>query len=426
MRCHHHQSLTKGTTARRALRGGATTPIVENNDRRRRRRRSSSVEVRATYGGAEKVIDVPPELLKIGATVYEALLEPLYDGLPLPEFFKDAVEQFVMDEKVHGWTSYTNTPTEEVLLIAFVAFYLTAQPGILGYAFDETVARAIQIATAGNKFGKRGSNVTVGGRIGDGSFGAVYRGRLNSSDRDNLLLKFAKNSTGASRLQRAERHMNERISRDIFVAGGCASYVGSYEEAEDAASPVLVWKYAGDENTLEDYLLERNFPSALEEALFGKSQEESKNFLTTTRVLGAEKKRTSKNGHVVTLLGNWGEHYRFWKQGSKNFLLIRYEDLLKNTENEFEKLIVFLKKFLKVNINKEKMDNIIKTTSFDSLKKMENQGLFKENVINFLTNEKINFFDKGPKNIWENSINKSVRESLERKFQKEMKELNYL
>ena len=271
---HHHQSLTKGTTARRALRGGATTPIVENNDRRRRRRRSSSVEVRATYGGAEKVIDVPPELLKIGATVYEALLEPLYDGLPLPEFFKDAVEQFVMDEKVHGWTSYTNTPTEEVLLIAFVAFYLTAQPGILGYAFDETVARAIQIATAGNKFGKRGSNVTVGGRIGDGSFGAVYRGRLNSSDRDNLLLKFAKNSTGASRLQRAERHMNERISRDIFVAGGCASYVGSYEEVEDAASPVLVWKYAGDENTLEDYLLERNFPSALEEALFGKSQED--------------------------------------------------------------------------------------------------------------------------------------------------------
>ena len=159
---------------------------------------------------------------------------------------------------------------------------------------------------------------------------------------------------------------------------------------------------------------------------FGKSQEESENFLTTTRVLGAEKKRTSKKGHVVTLLGNWGEHYRFWKQGSKNFLLIRYEDLLKNTENEFEKLIDFLKKFLKVNINKEKMDNIIKTTSFDSLKKMENRGLFKENVINFLTNEKINFFDRGPKNIWENSINKSVKESLERKFQKEMKELNYL
>ncbi len=159
---------------------------------------------------------------------------------------------------------------------------------------------------------------------------------------------------------------------------------------------------------------------------FGKTQEESENFLTTTRVLGAEKKRPSKNGHVVTLLGNWGEHYRFWKQGSKNFLLIRYEDLLKNTENEFEKLIDFLKKFLKVNINKEKMDNIIKTTSFDSLKKMENRGLFKENVINFLTNEKINFFDRGPKNIWENSINKSVKESLERKFQKEMKELNYL
>jgi len=251
---------------------------------RQRRHRDDCVRVSA-YGGAKVVDplvqlerlfpDVPAPVLRLGKTAYDVVLEPLYDLLPIPDAIRDVVEQFVLDEKVNSWTLYTDsTPTNEFLLVAFVAFYLTAQPGILGYAFDETIARAIQTATAGNKFGKRGSNVTLGGRIGDGSFGTVYRGRLNSSDAENLVLKFAKNTTGASGLQRAERHMNERISRDIFVAGGCASYVGSYEEIEDAAAPVLVWKFAGDENTLEDYVLDRNFPSSLEVALFGKSQDD--------------------------------------------------------------------------------------------------------------------------------------------------------
>lgn len=219
----------KSTAGRRSSRRRAL--------QRQRRHRDDCVRVSA-YGGAKVVDplvqleglfpDVPAPVLRLGKTAYDVVLEPLYDLLPIPDAIRDVVEQFVLDEKVNSWTLYTDsTPTNEFLLVAFVAFYLTAQPGILGYAFDETIARAIQTATAGNKFGKRGSNVTLGGRIGDGSFGTVYRGRLNSSDAENLVLKFAKNTTGASGLQRAERHMNERISRDIFVAGGCASSISS-------------------------------------------------------------------------------------------------------------------------------------------------------------------------------------------------------
>ena len=279
---HRHQT----TNAKNVVLGGRRIRrFSAKTTTKRTTTTTRTIEALYGYKGA-KIVDpleqlerlfpeVPEPVLKIGKTVYEVVLEPLYEQLPLPDVAKDFVEQLALDEKVNGWTLYTNgTPFEEFLFVAFVVFYLTAQPGILGYAFDETVARAIQTATAGNKFGKRGSNVNLGGRIGDGSFGTVYRGRLNSSEAENLVLKFAKNTTGASGLQRAERHMNERISRDIFVAGGCASYVGSYEEIEDAAAPVLVWKFAGDENTLEDYVLDRNFPSSLEVALFGKSQDD--------------------------------------------------------------------------------------------------------------------------------------------------------
>ena len=37
---------------------------------------------------------------------------------------------------------------------------------------------------------------------------------------------------------------------------------------------------------------------------------------------------------------------------------------------------------------------------------MENAGLFKENVLNKETNKKVNFFHLGPKNLWQNNINK--------------------
>lgn len=61
----------------------------------------------------------------------------------------------------------------------------------------------------------------------------------------------------------------------------------------------------------------------------------------------------------------------------------------------------------------------------DSLKKMEDEGIFKENVINYVTNKKVNFFNQGPKNKWENFLDTKIKEELEVKFKNEMKELNY-
>ena len=55
-------------------------------------------------------------------------------------------------------------------------------------------------------------------------------------------------------------------------------------------------------------------------------------------------------------------------------------------------------------LNENKNNKILETTSFENLKRMENKGLFKENVLNKQTKNKVNFFHLGPENNWENFI----------------------
>ncbi len=124
--------------------------------------------------------------------------------------------------------------------------------------------------------------------------------------------------------------------------------------------------------------------------------------------------------NVVNLLGSWKDHYNSWKISS-NIIIIRYEDLIVDTKNQIIKLIEFLKKFGDFDINKKKIDNIIKTTSFDVLKRKEEKDGFIEAV-----SKKIKFFNLGPKNNWKNTIDEKLIHKIEKKFNKEMKELNYL
>ena len=84
-------------------------------------------------------------------------------------------------------------------------------------------------------------------------------------------------------------------------------------------------------------------------------------------------------------------------------------------------MIIFLQKFGNFKTNNEKIDNIIRTTSFEVLQKKEEKYGFKEAV-----NKKIKFFNLGPKNTWKNIIDEKLIYKIEKNFKKEMKELNYL
>ena len=74
-------------------------------------------------------------------------------------------------------------------------------------------------------------------------------------------------------------------------------------------------------------------------------------------------------------------------------------------------------------IDKKKLENVIKTTSFEYLQKLEKKENFKEATT---ISKKVDFFKYGPKNDGKKNIPKHLRENLEKKLNKEMTELGYL
>ena len=124
--------------------------------------------------------------------------------------------------------------------------------------------------------------------------------------------------------------------------------------------------------------------------------------------------------NVVNLLGSWKAHYNSWKISS-NLIIIRYEDLIADTKSQIYKLILFLEKFANFKISNKKIDNIIRTTSFEVLQKKEAKNGFME-----AASSKIKFFNLGPRNTWKNIVDEKLIYKIEKNFKKEMKELNYL
>ena len=97
---------------------------------------------------------------------------------------------------------------------------------------------------------------------------------------------------------------------------------------------------------------------------FNKSIEESKKFLLTSKILSPGKEIELRGGNVITYLGSWKEHYKFWTKGNENLLIIKYEDLVKNIHQEIDKIIAFLKNFIDFKVSDIKKENVIKSTSF--------------------------------------------------------------
>lgn len=126
-----------------------------------------------------------------------------------------------------------------------------------------------------------------------------------------------------------------------------------------------------------------------------------------------------------TLISSWSNHYNSWKNASQNYLLLKYEDLEKHPFETFTKLVDFLEPLLKIKINKTKLNKIIELNNFENLKKIEENSGFDEAAIS-KEREKVKFFNLGPMNQWQKFLPKDIRLKIEKNFEKEMKELNYL
>jgi hypothetical protein len=128
--------------------------------------------------------------------------------------------------------------------------------------------------------------------------------------------------------------------------------------------------------------------------------------------------------------GTWASNFQTWKSfhNENKYLLIKYEDLTKDPELVFNKILAFIYnlKKTKFDIDKKKFNNVIKTTSFRYMQSLENKYGFDESKINTETNEKISFINLGPENNWKNLLDPKIVKKIEKAFKKEMVELGYL
>ena len=151
----------------------------------------------------------------------------------------------------------------------------------------------------------------------------------------------------------------------------------------------------------------------------------AKNFITS-KASATGGTAGSKQNNVFTILGSWNDHYKSWKKINNNLLIIKYENLILNPYEEIHRIIRFLEKFINFNYDDNKIKNIIESTSFQKMKKMELEKGFDEAISNEETSNKINFFNLGSENKWQKYLNDDEVNYITNKLSAEMKELGYI
>ena len=132
---------------------------------------------------------------------------------------------------------------------------------------------------------------------------------------------------------------------------------------------------------------------------FKQTNQQSSEIILTKQYLGKD-----TPNHCLTYLSSWKDHYNSWKTFNKynRYCLIKYEDLVHDTEKVFLEVLKFISRMAKVHfsIEKEKLQNTLKTCDLTKIQEFEDK-----------------------KNL---SSDKEVQDSLEKELQNEMKELDYL
>ena len=146
--------------------------------------------------------------------------------------------------------------------------------------------------------------------------------------------------------------------------------------------------------------------------------------------MGGDLGKTKGSERTKVFTGNWGGNFNSWKsfKFQDRYLLIKYEDLISEKEKTFIKVLKFIHKLKKADfkIDDKKLKNVILTTDFSRMKKLEQEEGFFESKIDKKTGKKIPFFNLGEKNDWNKILNKEIKKKIETAFQKEMRELGYL
>ena len=140
------------------------------------------------------------------------------------------------------------------------------------------------------------------------------------------------------------------------------------------------------------------------------------------RMLNDEKVITCPT-KVNEYVNTWENHVTSWYSFNKvPRLMIKYEDMLKDTKKIIVQIIEFinLTSSFKIANNEEIISHVLENTNFSNLKKMESNQGFVESVPHS------NFFRKGTSGQWKDVLDKNQINLIEKKLQIPMQYLGYL
>jgi hypothetical protein len=125
----------------------------------------------------------------------------------------------------------------------------------------------------------------------------------------------------------------------------------------------------------------------------------------------------SKDTHSLTIVGDWSSHVESWTQEKQYpVLILRYEDLLANTEAAFKMLI----EFCGLEYDEARAKRAIRAASLKSLQKAEATDGFGE-----VSKQSDKFFTEGGTR-WEQELGPKWVRQIEKDHQKTMKKWGYL
>ncbi len=151
---------------------------------------------------------------------------------------------------------------------------------------------------------------------------------------------------------------------------------------------------------------------------------------STKDLIAGRQIRNKVKEDIIVYPGTWGGNYNSWKSFKpvNKYLLIHYEDLIKEKDKTFNEILKFIHNLKKVEfvLDKKKFNNVLDSTDFEKVQKLEIQTGFEESAINKKTGKKVKFFNLGAKTNWQSSLEPKLQNEIQKAFEKEMKELGYI
>tara|TARA_B100001059_G_scaffold90014_1_gene88600 strand:- start:2686 stop:3573 length:888 start_codon:yes stop_codon:yes gene_type:complete len=130
-----------------------------------------------------------------------------------------------------------------------------------------------------------------------------------------------------------------------------------------------------------------------------------------------------KNIFPLSLVSSWSEHVKSWTENKMDVakLIIKYEDLITEKEKTIIQIKDFFSESLNINIGNFgiKLKNLLETTDFKNMQKMESVQGFKE------AKSWTNFFREGKKEQWKEILNTEQLLKIEKNFNEYMKKYSY-